>query len=592
MNRIASRLAPLFPFLFFLGVSWRRWTNPIIDAGRELDLPRRLLAGEMLYRDVHYLYPPLSPYINALLYHLFGPKLEVLNAAGICASLVVMALCYAIARRILNPFDAALATASVVLLCIFKPGGNLISPYAFAALLGMIFALACLLLILRYGEDHHRLDLIGAGIFIGLAAITKQEFAFAAALVAIASLLHDRGRPARVPDVVSRLSLIAGPALLISVITYGYFLWRVGWHVLVDDCHLLFTHLPPSIIFYNAHRTGLDEPIASVAQLLSSLALMIVATGTIGMVSALLRRSGDRERIRSFVVRTGLIVFTSLLAIELLKPLRKGGWDGSPFRALPIILLVIIVITWKKRTNLGSYALFCVSIFSIAILARVVLRVPSGGAYGAFFLPTSLLVTCYIFLEGIPEWIGRRFPDPVNAGYARTGGRVLLLVLLAATAIVFSSRYRRSYTTVVEAQHGRLITTAAVGEAMNEAIEFIEQNTKPEEAIAAFPEGSDLAFLTGRRVPTRFQIFLPGFLDSRAEKEEIGRMETAAVRYLFIVNRSTREFGANAFGKDYYPMLGRWIDDHFHVVKTCGPPAEGTPEIGNPTFFIQILEHN
>src|SRR5580765_240411 len=119
MNRIASRLAPLFPalcFLFFLGVSWRRWTNPIIDAGRELDLPRRLLAGEMLYRDVHYLYPPLSPYINALLYHLFGPKLEVLNAAGICASLVVMALCYAIARRILNPFNAALATASVVLL--------------------------------------------------------------------------------------------------------------------------------------------------------------------------------------------------------------------------------------------------------------------------------------------------------------------------------------------------------------------------------------------------------------------------------------------------------------------------------------------
>ena len=27
-------------------------------------------------------------------------------------------------------------------------------------------------------------------------------------------------------------------------------------------------------------------------------------------------------------------------------------------------------------------------------------------------------------------------------------------------------------------------------------------------------------------------------------------------------------------------------------VKTCGPPAEGKPEIGNPTFFIQILEHN
>jgi hypothetical protein len=127
---------------------------------------------------------------------------------------------------------------------------------------------------------------------------------------------------------------------------------------------------------------------------------------------------------------------------------------------------------------------------------------------------------------------------------------------------------------------------------MNEAIEFIEQHTSPGEAIATFPEGSDLAFLTNRRVPTRFQIFLPGFLDERAEEGEIGRMEKAGVRYLFLVNRSTREFGANAFGKDYYPILGRWIDDHFHLVKTCGPPRDLRPEIGDPVFFIQILEHN
>src|SRR5262252_3067910 len=113
MNRYASRLTPLLPavcFLFFLSVSWRRWTNPIIDAGRELDLPRRLLAGEELYRDIHYLYPPLSPYLNALLYDLFGVKLGVLNAAGICVSACVMAICYAIAKRILRRFDAALAT--------------------------------------------------------------------------------------------------------------------------------------------------------------------------------------------------------------------------------------------------------------------------------------------------------------------------------------------------------------------------------------------------------------------------------------------------------------------------------------------------
>jgi hypothetical protein len=221
--------------------------------------------------------------------------------------------------------------------------------------------------------------------------------------------------------------------------------------------------LPSSIVFYNTHRTGFDEPVTSTAQLISSLALLVAVAGTIGMLGALLRRNGDRDRIRSFIVRTGLTVFSALLVLELLRPLRKGGWDGSPFRALPVLLLVIIVIAWRGRRGQNddqpdvAGPLFLISVFSLAILARVVLRVPSGGAYGAFFLPTSLLLTCYIFCEGFPAWTTKRTLDPVLGGYLRTGGRALLLALLATTAVVFSSRYRRSYSTLVEAQHGRFL---------------------------------------------------------------------------------------------------------------------------------------
>ena len=57
----APALALPAVFALLLLVSWRRWVSPMIDAGRELDLPLRLLRGEVLYRDVYYLYPPLSP---------------------------------------------------------------------------------------------------------------------------------------------------------------------------------------------------------------------------------------------------------------------------------------------------------------------------------------------------------------------------------------------------------------------------------------------------------------------------------------------------------------------------------------------------
>src|SRR5215510_5701860 len=81
--------AILAVFVAMLIVSWRRWTSPIADSGREMDLPRRLLDGELLYRDVHHLYPPFAPYFNALLYRIFGVQLDVLHVAGILCSIVI-----------------------------------------------------------------------------------------------------------------------------------------------------------------------------------------------------------------------------------------------------------------------------------------------------------------------------------------------------------------------------------------------------------------------------------------------------------------------------------------------------------------------
>src|SRR5262245_25589457 len=109
-------------FVAMLAVSWRRWISPVADSGREMDLPLRLMKGELLYRDVYYLYPPFSPYFNSLLYRIFGAHLDVLQAGGaICAALVVW-MCYRIARRLMTPSESALAVIAVIVVCVFKPG--------------------------------------------------------------------------------------------------------------------------------------------------------------------------------------------------------------------------------------------------------------------------------------------------------------------------------------------------------------------------------------------------------------------------------------------------------------------------------------
>jgi hypothetical protein len=470
-----------------------------------------------------------------------------------------------------------------VVVCVFKPGGNLIWPYAFAALHGMVFALGALLFALRYAENENRRELVAAGFMIGLAAITKQEFALAAACAVAAAVV--RLRVASLKRLATDLALAAAPASLVALPVYIAMLAFIGRKIIVEDCHLFYTNLPASLISYNAQRAGLDVPLISFAQMIGAAAVgvaMLSAAALLGGVPARPRRA-----------RWLWIALDGALLVALAIRLVAGEeWDGSPMRALPFLSLCMIVVGWRrwKREAGDGAALFIIAVYSLAILARVALRVPSGGAFGGFFLPTSLILFCYLFLRAAPEAVGRWAEDRSVALRTRLIGAGMLVSLLLATAVVYGARYRRNFNYELKTPRGDLLVRRPIGEAFREALDFIAERTTPDDAIAVLPEGSDLAFLGERRMALRLQIFHPGFLDERGERAEIARLQAARARYALIVNRSMHEFGADAFGRDYFPTLGRWIDENYRLVKVCGESQDERLRIGDQVFFVKILE--
>jgi len=611
--------AIVWVFAAMLLVSWRRWLSPVADCGREMDLPLRLLNGETLYRDAHYIYPPFSPYFNSLLYRIFGAHLDVLQASGIVCAILITFLCYRIARRLLAPAESALATITVILLCVFKPAGNLISPYAYAALHGMTFALGALLLTLRYSENGKRRELFAAGVLIGLAAISKQEFALAGAITVTAAVAHLHRTNFK--KLAADLSLAAASALLIALPVYAALLGFIGWKIIVEDCHLFFTSLPASLKFYNLHRTGFDRTLFSLTQMVGGGAVAVAAMSGVVLLS-------DRTR-RTF--RWAAPVFAaSLFGVILIRWLAGKQWDGSPVRALPLLLVAILVVEWRKNVRSTGFSrngranqvlppeggttngngragqvlppedgatngLFIVAAYSLAILARVVLRVPSGGAFGGFFLPTPMILFCWLFTRGLPASV-ERWAGQGPAAFSRLRPRLqrlgfgLLAVTLFATAIVYGVRYRKNFNYEIAVERGRFFAPKVTGQAIDEALKFIESHTSPGESIAVFPEGGDLAFLTGRRTPFRHQILIPGLMSEEDERKTIERMRQERIRYAFIVNRPMREFGAEAFGRDFYTELGAWIDKHYQLVKVCGSSRDERLRIGDPVFFVKIFE--
>ena len=564
--------AILCVFAAMLALSWRRWFSIIADSGRELDLPLRLLNGETLYRDIHFLYTPLAPYLNAQLYAWFGARLETLQASGVVCSLLIVWLCYRIARHLLTPAESALATCGVIIWCVFKPAGNLISPYSYSALYGMLFALACLLTCLHSLRLKDARWLALSGLLFALAVLSKQEFALVAGAAILATAWQSGAN--RFMRSLIWPALSAAPLLGIA---WWLLFTRYGWNLLVNDCHLLFTNLPDSLRYYNAHRTGLNAPFASALQMLGGACVAVAVACAIVWLRA---KNAPSLKRRAFWL--GAATATAALLIGFAT---RGQWDGSPLRALPLLLIALL---WRSRKQTGNGALFIIAAYSLAALLRVILRVPSGGAFGSFFLPTSLILLVYVLLRSLPDAIAHWSNETAAAERARRCGWALLVAALVCTGIVFGIRYRRTYSHLIETMRGEFYAPRHAGAAYGETLAWLQQHTRPDETIAVFPEGSDLTFFSGRRMPLRHQIYIPELVSERDETRVIEQLRD--IRYVLIVNRPMREFGATAFGQDFYPRFGATLAQQYRVVQICGAPGEPNIAIGDSRFFIKIFE--
>src|SRR5215510_5128624 len=142
--------AIIFLFIAMLAASWQRWTQPLIDHGREMNIPARILTGERLYNDVQFLYGPFAPHFNALLYRVFGIHLSVLKASGAVCAILILLMTYRLARTLMSDWKTFLAAGLALVICALKSTANYIQPYAYAALYGLVFALGSLIATVSY----------------------------------------------------------------------------------------------------------------------------------------------------------------------------------------------------------------------------------------------------------------------------------------------------------------------------------------------------------------------------------------------------------------------------------------------------------
>jgi hypothetical protein len=505
------------------------------------------------------------------------------------ASILLLLLIFELGENLTGLWEAALTTCMVMVFCVFKQDGNYIFPYTYSAVYGTVLGVSAVAAQVRCIRHRHSRQLTLSGVFAGLALICKMEFGFAATMSALALAFSERPG-GRIRVLVRAL----WPALTICLLTYGLLLSRVPWDSLVKDTFLWPFDIPSELVYFNKAKLGLNDPAKTLRELLSALAMLGLAATAV-VASACQAAGSDRSVLRAmprlWLRRFLLIAGASAGALLVNLSIYKTRWDVSPFRALPVLCLGTIY-GYVRRADRAQEpdaqrrSLFVLSVYSLAVLGRVILRVPSGGAYGAYLLPVPLLLVTHLATRFYRPVLGA---FPVPALRARQMVVVLLVTALTAATGVIAYRYGTADYVALETARGTARLSASDRAAFAGALEFIARHTQPGEYVAAVPEGSSLNFLADRPAPLRYEILTPGFLTADGEERAIAQLKARQVKLIFVLNRPTKEFGCPAFGRDCYRILGRWIEANYEATAVFGEGATAASQIGDARFFIKAL---
>ncbi|MBZ5661290.1 MAG: glycosyltransferase family 39 protein [Acidobacteriia bacterium] len=584
----------LTSFAVGLAASWQRWGIPAVDSGRELNVPLRLLRGETLYSDVGYIYGPLSPYLNALLYRIFHPSLWVLWGHGIVAAMLILALCYWIARQIGGRFASTLACVAITWLCALKSEGNYMMAYAFGGLDGCAFVLATTALSIVFLRKKRSAVLLSAGIMAALAILSKTEFGGTAVGTGIVAATL-AGFP-RIRSMAAWLAAFLLPALGIPALIFSWLAASVGWRTLIVDSHLFFGHVPWQLMYFNGLRFGFGRPWHSLGLMIASLVRLVAFGGLLVYASTLIEMrpgripresKGAAPKKRSRAV-AGLLISLAAIIVSGI-----GLSDLGPFMPMPFLLLILLAggagafvqadRTGNSTNRLQAGTMIIITASALFSLARMVLRVSTGGALSSFLLPGSVILFVYLWLAVFPLFIAD--------GAVRHRTAQIVSIALAAsvliTAITISVRYHRKFTFPVVTDVGTWRTSNEIGIAFAQALQFIEEKSASGDAMAVLPEGTSLVFLSGRRNPLHDEIVTPGFLDLAGEERAIESLSQSHAPLVFVSNLPTSEFGETTLGKDYNQHLMSWIELNYEICGVFGPRHDPGLQIGDPVYFLR-----
>jgi hypothetical protein len=554
----------LLLFTLLAGLSWRAWGVPSVDAGHELNVASSLASGGDPYSDIRYFYGPVGLYALGGAFAAFGAGFTTAFAFGLLQAAAILAAFYALARQLLRPLPAALATALVAAIGFSGTAFNFVLPHTNSATFGILFLLLMLLALARE-------RLLFAGLAAGVVGLTRPEFVAVAGLASLAYLVGC-ARQHGIRAALRALLPLALPALLLAGGVLALLASSVG-------AERLFAENLWPVDFLRIAGFGSQQSWApmDLESLVATIARAAIYCTMLAAVVAAAQLFGDAQG-RSARLRALWPLAAAAFVLIMLDLAWRGLGIFAPAQAAVQEEATHLLIGMSWLPALGFAACAVVGIRLLRgdgplitrswgfDLALVVAAAALGArAYDAFTAEASYApyyaAPLVLLLAVLHDRLGQRLPQARTALY---GALAAVAIGLAAYAQIALYPDR---SVAVSTARGSFVTTPAAAPALAGTVDFIRSHTAPGEAIFALPTDSGLSFMADRPAALYDAMFLPGLLDSRADEgEAIARLEAADVRYAIVDRRRFVGYRYELFGIDYNRRLAAWIHRN-------GPPV-------------------
>lgn len=548
-SEILSVFSLFIIFSFLVFKFWHNCGLIIIDCGREASFPEQILKGKILYKDIFNIFGPLSYFINAGLYKVFGINLNVLRMAGTINALIIIFLLYSITRLFTSRSISWVVSVFIIITCFIRCF-NFIFPYTYAATYALSAFLFSVLFLMLYLKTYKSYFIPLSWLFIGISMTSKADYFLYVIFLALLTGLIKYYKKIEIKYLVySLLSFLIVPVISFLILFFqgltindllsqGYFIQKYAFSKTLN--HFYFTSVGT---YFNINNLGI-----SLKYLLQTFQNFLFVF-TIFYLPLKFNKP--------------LLYIAFIVIFYLFRPLQPYYLVFSWMPLFTLFLFIFMLINLIKTKNYKQDGIYLVLIIIALIASMKSFFFLNLTLYGAYTFPLLFIVISIFVAEYLSKWI-----KPINQKYLQQIFFVIFCGIILACYHNLNIFY--SNMKFINNEKGPVGDSKSVAVASQQIIAYIEKNLSPEASLWVIPEGLMINFFTNHPSNGIYYNITPPYIDTFGEDKIVADTKKNPPDYIIINDRDSSEYSYKYICKDYGFNICKYIKSNYSPVNTSG----------------------